>query len=86
MADDSSASQEGRTGSNGVATPRVTIEQPKSSVRRGKDVNGKEWETEMHNIYGYIRGTESVDGDYIDIFLSDNPTEGNVFVIDHGYS
>lgn len=60
----------------------VTIEQPKGSVRRGKDANGKEWETEMHNTYGYIRGTESVDGDHIDIFLSDNPTEGNVFVID----
>ena len=60
----------------------VTIEQPKGSIRRGKDANGKEWETEMHNTYGYIRGTESVDGDHIDIFLSDNPTEGNVFVVD----
>lgn len=60
----------------------VTIEQPKGSVRRGKDANGKEWKTEMHNTYGYIRGTESVDGDHIDIFLSDNPTEGNVFVVD----
>lgn len=60
----------------------VTIEQPKGSVRRGKDANDKEWETEMHNTYGYIRGTESVDGDHIDIFLSDNPTEGNVFVVD----
>lgn len=60
----------------------VTIEQPKGSVRRGKDADGKVWETEMHNTYGYIRGTESVDGDHIDIFLSDNPTEGNVFVVD----
>lgn len=60
----------------------VTIEQPKGSIRRGKDANGKEWESEMHNTYGYIRGTESVDGDHIDIFLSDNPTEGNVFVVD----
>ena len=36
----------------------------------------------MHNTYGYIRGTESADGDHIDIFLSDNPTEGKVFVVD----
>lgn len=36
----------------------------------------------MHNTYGYIRGTESVDGDHIDIFLSDTPESGNVFVID----
>lgn len=60
----------------------VTIEQPKGSVRRGKDVDGKEWESKMHNTYGYIRGTESVDGDHIDIFLSDTPETGNVFVID----
>ena len=60
----------------------ITIEQPKGSIRRGTDVNGKQWESEMHNTYGYIRGTESVDGDHIDIFLSDNPTEGNVFVVD----
>ena len=60
----------------------ITIEQPKGSVRRGTDANGKEWETEMHNTYGYIKGTEGVDGDHIDIFLSDNPTEGNVYVVD----
>ena len=60
----------------------ITIEQPKGSIRRGTDANGKQWESEMHNTYGYIRGTESADGDHIDIFLSDNPTEGNVFVVD----
>ena len=60
----------------------ITIEQPKGSIRRGTDANGKQWESEMHNTYGYIRGTESVDGDHIDIFLSDNPAEGNVFVVD----
>lgn len=60
----------------------ITIEQPKGSIRRGTDANGKQWESEMHNTYGYIRGTESVDGDHIDIFLSDNPAEENVFVVD----
>ena len=60
----------------------ITIEQPKGSIRTGKDASGKEWRSEMHNTYGYIRGTESVDGDHIDIFLSDNPAEGNVFVVD----
>ena len=60
----------------------ITIEQPKGSIRRGTDANGKQWESEMHNTYGYIRGTESVDGDHIDIFLSDNPAEGKVFVVD----
>lgn len=60
----------------------ITIEQPKGSVRRGTDANGKQWEQMMNNTYGYIRGTEGVDGDHIDIFLSDNPTEGNVYVVD----
>ena len=60
----------------------VTIENPKGSVRRGVSADGKEWETKMNNTYGYIRGTEGVDGDHIDVFLSDNPEQGNVFVVD----
>lgn len=60
----------------------ITIENPKGSVRSGKDANGQEWSITMNNDYGYIRGTKAVDGDHIDIFLSDNPSEGNVFVVD----
>ena len=53
-----------------IGTFDVTIEQPVGSVRRGIDANGKEWATTMQNTYGYIRGTEGVDGDHIDVFLS----------------
>lgn len=64
----------------------VSIENPKGSVRRGKtvDAEGNEtpWETTMQNDYGYIRGTQGVDGDHIDVFLSDTPEQGDVFVID----
>ena len=60
----------------------ITIENPKGSTRSGVDGNGKKWEQEMHNTYGYIRGTEGVDGDHIDVFLSDDPTSGSVFVVD----
>ena len=60
----------------------ITIENPKGSVRSGKDADGKEWSVTMKNDYGYIRGTEGVDGDHIDVFLSDNPESGDVFVID----
>ena len=60
----------------------VSIENPKGGIRRGTDGNGKEWETVMANDYGYIRGSQTVDGDHIDIFLSDNPVEGKVYVID----
>ena len=60
----------------------VTIENPKGSVRSGTDASGKEWSITMNNTYGYIRGTEGVDGDHIDVFFSDNPSQGDVFVID----
>lgn len=60
----------------------ITIENPKGSARRGIDSKGNEWENTLNNDYGYIRGTEGVDGDHIDVYLSDNPEEGNVFVVD----
>ena len=60
----------------------ITIENPKGSVRKGTDSKGNAWENTLNNDYGYIRGTEGVDGDHIDVYLSDNPAEGNVFVID----
>ena len=60
----------------------ITVENPKGSVRRGTDANGKQWEQEMQNTYGYIRGTEGVDGDHIDVFFSEDPSQGNVFVVD----
>lgn len=60
----------------------ISIENPKGSTRSGVDANGKEWSVTMNNTYGYIRGTRGVDGDHIDIFLSDNPESGNVYVVD----
>ena len=60
----------------------VTIENPKGSVRSGVDADGEKWEQTMNNTYGYIRGTEGVDGDHIDVFLSDDPSQGDVFVVD----
>lgn len=63
----------------------ITIEQPKGSVRSGVDAGGNKWETTMQNTYGYIRGTEGVDGDHIDVFLSDDIDGWNgrrVFVVD----
>lgn len=68
-----------------VGTFDITIENPKGSVRRGKDANGKEWKSKMNNTYGYFRGTEGVDGDHIDVFLSNDIDGWNgrkVFVVD----
>lgn len=60
----------------------ITIEQPSGSVRSGKDANGKEWSVTMNNTYGYIRGTESVDGDHIDVFLGPDMNSDMVYVVD----
>lgn len=60
----------------------ITIENPKGNERSGTDAKGGKWSVTMNNDYGYIRGTQGVDGDHIDVFLSDDPTTGNVYVID----
>lgn len=60
----------------------VSIEQPVGSVRSGKDASGKEWSQVMNNTYGYIRGTESVDGDHIDVFLGPDMNSDMVYVVD----
>ena len=68
-----------------MGTFDITIEQPEGSIRRGTDANGKQWEIKMHNTYGYFRGTEGVDGDHIDVFLSNDIDGWNgrkVFVVD----
>ena len=68
-----------------IGTFNVTIEQPRGSVRSGVDKGGKKWEVEMKNTYGYIRGTEGVDGDHIDVFLADDIDSwdgSKVFVVD----
>lgn len=63
----------------------VSIEQPKGSVRSGVDASGNKWETTMQNTYGYIRGTEGVDGDHIDVFLTNDIDGWNgrrVYIVD----
>ena len=68
-----------------VGTFDITIEQPQGSVRKGTDANGKQWESKMNNTYGYIRGAVGVDGDHIDVFLSNDVDGWNgrkVFVVD----
>ncbi len=62
----------------------ISIEQARGSVRSGTDKSGKKWSVRMHDTYGYIRGTEGVDGDHIDVFLSGHLDDWNgmVYVVD----
>lgn len=63
----------------------ISIENPAGSERKGIDAKGNPWSTKMANTYGYMRGTEGVDGDHIDVFLSNDMDAWNgrkVFVVD----
>ena len=63
---------------------KISIENPKGSVRRGKDKSGKEWSNEIMHHYGDVLGTIGADGDPLDVFLSDDAvnTDHPVFIID----
>jgi len=60
----------------------VSIENRKGSVRKWKDKeSGTEGKTKMHYAYGYIRGTEGMDGDEVDVYIGPNKESDKVFVI-----
>lgn len=63
----------------------ISIEQPRGSVRSGTDANGKKWSVTMNNTYGYMTDNVGVDGDHLDVFLSndiDSWDQQNVYVVD----
>jgi len=59
----------------------IAVENPKGSVRKGTDEDGKAWETTMQAHYGYFNRTEGKDGDQVDVFVG--PEENDrVFIVD----
>lgn len=60
----------------------VTIENAKGSTRSGVGPDGKPWTVEMPTHYGYVRGTEAIDGDHVDVYIGDNPDSPKVWVVD----
>lgn len=62
----------------------ISIENPKGSQRKGVDPSGKPWSVKMKSHYGYVKGSEAVDGDAVDVFLSDDAenTSLPVYIID----
>lgn len=59
----------------------ISIENKKGTIRRGVDSDGHKWAIKMHYDYGYIRGTEGVDGDHVDCYIGDNIDAKNVYII-----
>ena len=61
----------------------ITIENPKGSIRSGKDKDGKAWSVKLNDHYGYIKQTESdADNQHIDVFIGPKPQSHMVFIID----
>lgn len=60
---------------------KISVENKKGSIRSGKDKDGHEWHTYMHYDYGYIRGTEGVDGDHVDCYIGRNEGASNVYIV-----
>lgn len=59
----------------------ISIENEAGSIRRGTNKSGKTWEQRMTFPYGYLRGTEGVDGDHVDVFLGPRLDAPTVYVV-----
>lgn len=60
---------------------KIQIENPAGTVRHGKSKTGVEWHAEMPYDYGYIDGSEGVDGDEVDVFLGPNKSAQFVYIM-----
>lgn len=69
---------QGRTEFQGL---KVSIENRRGSVRRGKDKDGKPWETKMFWPYGYVLGAIGRDGDNLDCFIGPDPHAAMAYIV-----
>lgn len=60
----------------------IAIENPRGTIRSGKDRKGNKWQVRMKNDYGYFTHTLGYDGDAVDVFLGDNFDTYSIFAID----
>lgn len=59
----------------------LVIENPRGTIRKGMNMDGKEWRVKMPHHYGFIKGYDGADGDEVDCFVGPNPRSSNVFVV-----
>lgn len=59
----------------------IRIENEAGSVRSGYKPDGSMWETRMVYPYGYVAGTEGVDGDEVDVFVGPEADAPMVYVV-----
>src|SRR5574337_907729 len=62
----------------------IKIENWKGSLRKGKDKNGKEWQTIMQHHYGFVNKVVSnADKDFLDCFVNSEPIDSDLVFIVH---
>jgi hypothetical protein len=59
----------------------ISVENKKGSTRSGTDKDGHEWHCRLYYDYGYIRGTEGVDGDHVDVYIGDDENAASVYIV-----
>jgi hypothetical protein len=59
----------------------ISVENKRGSIRRGTDKDGHEWQCKMFFDYGYIRGTEGVDGDHVDVYIGPHEEAQSVYIV-----
>lgn len=61
----------------------ISLENKAGDVREGTDADGHAWKRTMHFDYGYVRGTEGVDGDHLDVYIGPDTTNAREAYIVH---
>lgn len=60
----------------------ISIENPKGSIRTGRDKDGEVWSSLLVVDYGYLKGVKGADGDNLDVFLGEDYNSDKIFVVD----
>ncbi len=60
---------------------KISIENRKGSYREDKHHSPPKWRSKMFCHYGYVKGSEGVDGDHVDVFVGPNPGATHAYII-----
>lgn len=60
----------------------VTLETVKGQIRSGVGPDGKPWQVPMPAHYGYIKRTTGADDEHVDVYVGNNPSAKDVYVVD----
>lgn len=61
----------------------ISIEVKAGGTRWGVNKQGKKWFNKVYASYGYILGTNSPDGEHLDVWVKKNPREGKQVYVMH---